>query len=110
MFLPWFHQTKGKKGRKGNVFVSLLGSVALVPKATTVGYGDYVPTTTVGKLVAIMVFYVGIVTWMTWSVGKFGYGAPHLEEKGVIMTDDGIEMPQSIGISRFIMLHPVRNP
>jgi len=29
--------------------------------ATTVGYGDHVPTTTAGKLISIAVFYIGIV-------------------------------------------------
>ena len=35
----------------------------LRPEATTVGYGDYVPTTTVGKIVAISTFYLGIAAW-----------------------------------------------
>lgn len=38
------------------------------PEATTVGYGDYVPTTTVGKIVAIAVFYLGIAAWLGWDL------------------------------------------
>jgi hypothetical protein len=29
---------------------------------TTVGYGDFFPTTTCGRLVGVMVYYVGILT------------------------------------------------
>ena len=44
------------------------------PEATTVGYGDYVPTTTVGKIVAIAVFYLGIAAWLGWDLwGSLGW-------------------------------------
>ena len=28
------------------------------------GYGDHVPTTTAGKIIAIAVFYIGIASWL----------------------------------------------
>jgi hypothetical protein len=40
------------------------------PEATTVGYGDYVPTTTVGKIVAVAVFYLGIAAWACGICGS----------------------------------------
>lgn len=58
----YIRPTKDGMGWEPTPFQSILHTVWwFFATATTVGYGDYVPTTTVGKIVAVAVFYLGIV-------------------------------------------------
>jgi len=58
----YIRPTKDGMAWEPTPFLSILHTVWwFFATATTVGYGDYVPTTTAGKLVAIFVFYLGIV-------------------------------------------------
>ena len=66
-------------------------------EATTVGYGDQVPTTTAGKIIGIAVFYIGIAPWPLQQVSPPGPLARLLATGGLVSSPSTVQDASKLG-------------
>ena len=92
----YIRPTKDGREWEPTPFQSILHTVWwFFTTATTVGYGDYVPTTTGGKIVAIFVFYAGIVlVAIKLTIVQVSF-RKHYPEFRDWQSDSGLPTPQS---------------